>query len=96
MGDMFNQSEFNLPIGNWNVKSVSNMSHMFSNSKFNKPIESWDVRNVSELNYMFRSSKFNQNISNWCPNKIEKEPDQFSSYCPITDENKPKWGTCSY
>ena len=42
----FNPSNFNQPIGDWDVSSVANMYSMFSGSSFNQALGDWDVRNV--------------------------------------------------
>lgn len=91
---MFGGCKFNHPIGDWDVRNVTDMSSMFYNSYFNQPIGDWDVRNVTEMQWMFRDSKFNQNISKWCVFRIPSEPYDFSTNCPLIQENKPKWGTC--
>jgi surface protein len=94
MGHMFTQSEFNQPIGSWNVSNVTYMRYMFRNSDFNQPIGNWNVSSVTNMGYMFESSQFNQDISNWCVSLISSEPSSFSRNAPLTEENKPKWGTC--
>jgi len=43
---------------------------------------------------LFYNSNFNQNISQWCVSNIPSEPDDFSTNSPLTEENKPVWGTC--
>jgi len=52
------------------------------------------VSNVVDMSYMFETSNFNQDISNWCVNQISSEPVGFSTNSPLTEENKPEWGTC--
>ena len=41
------------------------------------------------------ASSFNQNISNWCVTNIASEPTAFSTDSPLSESNKPVWGTCS-
>ena len=94
MGQMFQSSSFNQPIGNWDVSNVENMSDMFVDSPFNQPIGNWDVSSVKTMEWMFRDSQFNQNISTWCVSNFSSEPPQFSTNSPLTEENKPNWGTC--
>jgi plastocyanin len=44
---------------------------------------------------MFNSaSTFNQDLSNWCVTNLTSEPSKFSSSSPLTEANKPVWGTC--
>jgi hypothetical protein len=50
---------------------------------------------VTDMSQMFRSARsFNQDISNWCVTKFASEPDDFSFDSPLTENNKPVWGTC--
>ncbi len=65
MSGMFFRSEFNQPIGNWDVSRVKRMKDMFMGSKFNQPIGNWDVSSVTCMSSMFRRSKFNQPIDDW-------------------------------
>tara|TARA_B110000208_G_scaffold101489_1_gene126440 strand:+ start:253 stop:1059 length:807 start_codon:yes stop_codon:yes gene_type:complete len=62
---LFSHSDFNQPIGNWDVSNVTNMSGMFSYSAFDQDISSWDVSNVTDMHYMFAYTVFNQPIGNW-------------------------------
>jgi surface protein len=96
MSRMFSYTlAFNQPIGNWNVSKVKDMYSMFSNAKsFNQPIENWNVISVSDMNGMFWSSSFNQSINQWCVINIKTEPHEFSTGSPLTNQNKPVWGTC--
>lgn len=91
---MFWISIFNQPIGKWDVSNVTDMSSMFRGSSFNQPISEWDVSNVTDMSLMFSISPFNQNISGWCVWRIGTEPDRFSQSSPLTEQNKPIWGTC--
>ena len=95
MESMFNESDFNQPIGNWDVSSVTWMHFMFFGAnEFNQPIGEWDVSKVTAMGAMFANTKFNQDLSNWCVSNFTSEPDAFSSNSPLTNENKPVWGTC--
>jgi len=42
----------------------------------------------------YRAYDFNQDISNWCVTNITSEPPFFSYNSPLTESNKPVWGTC--
>ena len=42
----------------------------------------------------YQASSFNQNISNWCVTNIASEPTEFSTDSPLSESNKPVWGTC--
>ena len=89
-------SNFNSPIGSWDVSNVTNMDGMFSNtSSFNQDISSWNVSSVTDMREMFsNASSFNQDISKWCVSNIDSEPTEFSNNSPLIEENKPEWGTC--
>jgi len=94
MSRMFLGSTFNYPIGNWDVSNVTNMSGMFTASSFNQVIGNWDVSSVTDMTQMFWGTSFNQPINLWCVSNITSEPDNFSTNSPLTEENKPVWGTC--
>jgi len=40
---MFENSEFNQDISEWDVSAVTDMSSMFKDSKFNHDISAWDI-----------------------------------------------------
>jgi len=47
------------------------------------------------MEYMFTyASAFNQDISGWCVTNIGLEPTEFGLNSPLTQSNKPIWGTC--
>jgi len=52
------------------------------------------VSSVTKMIEMFRETSFNQDISQWCVENITSEPFGFSTESPLTEENKPVWGTC--
>lgn len=65
MYELFKDSTFNQPIGNWDVNNVECMNSMFWNSQFNRSIEKWDVKNVVDMSLMFYGSSFNLPIKEW-------------------------------
>uniref|UniRef100_UPI0035C78C58 BspA family leucine-rich repeat surface protein n=1 Tax=Winogradskyella sp. TaxID=1883156 RepID=UPI0035C78C58 len=97
MSSLFEQKQnFNEDISNWNVSSVITMVSMFEEATaFNQDISSWDVSQVTDMSYMFvGASTFNQDISAWCVTNIASEPTSFSPNSPLSESNKPVWGTC--
>jgi len=62
LASAFNNTSFNLPIGNLETPNVENTSDMFrSNFVFNQPIEHLDTSKVKVSDRMFQSAvKFNQ------------------------------------
>jgi len=89
-------TEFDGDISNWNVSSVTNMSFMFTSTySFNADLSNWNVSSVTDMEGMFSdASIFNQDITAWCVANIAIEPSNFSSNCPLSENNKPIWGTC--
>ena len=69
---------------------------MFSGAKtFNQNIGSWDVSKVNDMSSLFKSaSAFNQDLTKWCVTNIATLPTEFSTSSPLTQANKPIWGTC--
>jgi surface protein len=91
---MFYSSEFNQPIETWDVSNVTDMNSLFRDSQFNQFIGDWDVRNVTNMEWMFANSPFNTPINTWCVTSFITEPAAFSTGSPLTEQNKPIWGTC--
>jgi len=87
---------FNQDISQWNVGNVTSMKQTFINADaFNQDIGSWNVSNVTDMDEMFlAAASFNQDLSSWCVTNITSEPTDFSFSSPLTEANKPVWGTC--
>ena len=50
MSYLFDETDFNGDISNWDVSNVTNMSNMFFECEtFNQDISSWDVSNVKSI-----------------------------------------------
>ena len=43
----------------------------------------------------YLASAFNQDITGWCVTNIVSEPSEFSPNSPLSESNKPVWGTCT-
>jgi surface protein len=98
MSELFeDKTTFNDDISNWDVSSVTNMNTMFGYAvAFNQDIGSWDMSSVITMDYMFfNASAFNQDLSTWCVTNISSEPSDFSFDSPLSESNKPIWGTCT-
>jgi len=53
------------------------------------------VSSVIDMDYMFfNASAFNQDLSTWCVTNISSESSEFSPNSPLSESNKPIWGTC--
>lgn len=67
MERLFEDSDFNEDISNWDVSHVTTMKAMFYKAlKFNQNISNWNVSHVQNMQSMFHEARdFNGNISNW-------------------------------
>jgi surface protein len=64
-------------------------------TSFNQDIGDWNTSSVIDMDYMFSgATAFNQDLTGWCVTNISSEPDLFSTDSPLTEVNKPVWGTC--
>jgi hypothetical protein len=71
MSSIFQCSQFNGDISNWNVSCVESMFAMFEDSIFNGDISKWNVSKVKDMCSMFCNSKFNGDISKWNIEQVE-------------------------
>lgn len=63
----FAYSNFNGPIGNWDISAITSLEGTFShNISFNQPLDAWDTSAVFSMSSMFDGAKaFNQPLSLW-------------------------------
>ena len=63
----------NVPINNWDVSAVTDMSTVFFNAiTFNEDIGGWDTSSVNDMNHMFfAATSFNQSIGGWDTSSVE-------------------------
>ena len=99
MSEMFQDSQFNGDISNWDVSKVTDMSGMFMGafyeSQFNGDISNWDVSNVTDMLLMFNGAiSFNKDLSSWdVSNVIDCR--QFSTNATSWTEPKPNFTNCT-
>ena len=72
-------TDFNLPIGAWNVSKVYSMDSLFHDTHaFNQPIGAWDMSNVKSTMSMFMDAiSFNQPIGDWDVSKVDDFSQMF-------------------
>ena len=77
LSTMFNSSNFNQNIGNWNVSKVTSFINMFNNSTFNNgesaDINNWNINTISSVTMLgtFQNNTvFNQPIGNWNTSQV--------------------------
>lgn len=65
-------AEFNKPLNNWDMSSVTDMAFMFHGQHyFNQPLKDWNTGQVVDMRFMFSNAKaFNQPISGWDVSKV--------------------------
>jgi len=89
----YNNQQFNQPIGNWDVSSVTDMSYMLSNTQFNQPLSGWNVSNITNANNMFSYTPFNQPLSGWNVSNVEDMGGMF--YDSSFNQNIGDWDVSS-
>ena len=92
MSHLFENTNFNGDISNWNVSNVKNMNSIFAScKKFNSDISSWDVSNVTNMSYMFFWCElFNQDISSWDVSNVNDMNNMFY-HCKSFNQDISSW-----
>ena len=92
MTSLFEGTDFNGNISEWNVSNVKNMSGMFWACKsFNKDISNLDVSNVTDMSYMFAwCEAFNKDISSWDVSGVNNMGYMFYR-CKIFNQDISVW-----
>jgi surface protein len=82
----------NIPIENWDVSAVKNMSDLFANfMDFNEPLNDWNVSEVTNMdNMFFNCTKFNQPLDKWNVSKVTNMDSMFQS-CEKFDKPLNDW-----
>ena len=75
MDYLFEDTNFDGNISEWNTSKVTSMYNMFCACNFNGDISKWDVSNVTDMDEMFDGSYFEGDISSW----------KINDYCTISD-----------
>ena len=67
------QTDFNQPIGSWDVSNVTNMNSLFEYAtSFNQNISKWNVGNVTQMSLIFdTAASFNQPLNEWNVENVE-------------------------
>ena len=92
MSSLFDGTNFNGDISQWDVSNVKNMSYMFAVCRqFNKDLSNWDVSNVTLMPYMFyKCESFDQDISNWDVSNVTNMACMFA-HCASFNQDISSW-----
>lgn len=77
MDCLFELSNFNGDISEWNVSKVKSMRRMFMRSLFDGDISRWNTSKVREMDMMFSLSKFTGDISQWNVARVKEMQAMF-------------------
>jgi hypothetical protein len=80
MTSMFETSNYNGDISDWDVSSVKSMHTMFMCSLFDGDLSRWNVSNVFDMGGMFYEAKYtgkNGSIGNWDISNVETMESMF-------------------
>jgi len=78
---VFEQTNFNQDISDWDISSVEYINGLFfNNESFNQDISNWNTSNVTSMNRTFLAARsFNQNVSNWDVSNVTDMQFMFGS-----------------
>ena len=92
MYGLFEETDFQGDVSEWDVSNVTNMSYMFYGcSNFNCDLSKWDVHNGFDITRMFFACKsFNQNISDWDISNVKSMESMFEG-CENFNQDLSSW-----
>jgi uncharacterized repeat protein (TIGR01451 family) len=78
-------------ISNWDVSTITNLSHTFYRCDFNQPLNNWDVSNVTDISYLFTDNNaFNHPLDNWDVSNVTNMAGTFSR-CYAFNQSLENW-----
>ena len=85
-----------IPISDWDVSRVTDMSELFKGAReFNADISKWNTAAVSRMDYMFRDAwRFNQDISSWNTAAVTTMYGMFT-FAKYFNQDISKWNTAA-
>merc|ERR1712224_609312 len=77
-----------IPISDWDVSRVTDMSDLFSGAReFNGDVSKWNTAAVTDMGYMFEyASAFNQDLSSWDVMAVTNNYGMLAGAFAMTDE----------
>ena len=92
MSNLFEVTDFNGDISEWDVSNVTNMRYMFYNCKsLKQDISNGEVSNVTNMQGMFYwCESFNQDISNWDVSNVTNMNTMFA-WCEEFNQDISSW-----
>lgn len=82
---LFEGTEFNGDISQWNVSQGRIFSRMFTKSAFNGDISNWDTSNAETMGQMFSLSSFSGDVSRWNVSGVKIAVGMFMG-CPFAGD----------
>ena len=78
MEHMFDGSQFNGCLANWDVSKVGYFACMFQNSPFSGDVSRWNTKSALEMNAMFaQTPNFNSPLSGWDVSQVISIEEMF-------------------
>jgi hypothetical protein len=88
---MFEHSDFNNPLNDWDVSNVTDMERMFYFAEsFDQPLNSWDLTSCTTTRMMFEETPFNQPLNNWDVSNVTRMQRMFR-FATIFNQDLSGW-----